>query len=425
MADEGLPRIAIDRLRIGMFIHLDVGWREHPFPFNSFKLRSDDQIATLKSLGLDSLRWDPARSDVAPLPAVVVPESEPAAPPSARAAPAAPVVAEALRERLKRQQDQLYRSETRFLEASRTVRQVLGSVRQDPDGARERAEQVVESMAREVEGDNEATIRLLSERVGDEGSSHAVNVSVLSLLLARACGLAPAALRDAAIGGLLHDIGKLDLPGFLQLNADQLAEHERKAVEKHVEFGVEAGRRMGLGRGALRAIAEHHERSDGSGYPTAIKGEGISPVGRIVGLVNHYENLVNPGGSRAGLTPHEAISLIYAKQRPAFDERTLGLFVRMMGIYPPGSLIELGDGRIALVLSATPDQPLRPRVAVLDGEGSLDDAVLLDLAAAPELAVKRSLRPEQLDEPRRAQLGARRRHCYYLEPRELGAGSPG
>lgn len=402
-----------------MYIHLDLGWQQHPFPFNSFKLRSDDQITTLRSLGLGQVRYSPRRSDVGPLP-LVDSNALADAPPSAPGAPAPTPPAsgrpqDVLRERLVQQQAALYRCETRFLDASRRFKQLQQRVRQDPDDAREAAEQMVESMAADVEGDHEVTIRLLSERVGDETSTHPVNVSVLSLLLARACELPAATVRDAAISGLLHDVGKLDLPGFLHWSGAHLNEHEQRAAQKHVELGVEAGKRMGLGRVVLRAIAEHHERSDGSGYPMGIKGEGISPLGRIVGLVNHYENLVNPGNAVQGMTPHEALAMIFAKQRGTFDSRILGLFVRMMGIYPPGSIVELVDRRLALVVSATPDVPLRPRVVVLDGSSSLDEALIIDINADPRLGIHKSLRPEQVPRDAFAYLSLRRRSCYYFE----------
>jgi len=420
MAEQDLRWIDVARLRVGLFVHLEMGWQDHPFPFNRFKLRSEDQIAVLRSLGLEKVRYSPAKSDVAPLPPpplqaeVPVPAPAPLPPPP----PAPPWVDE-----LARQQAQLEACETRFLEVSKNVKQLQQRVRADPEGARESARALVSGMADEVDGDHEVTIRLLSERVTEETSSHAINVTVLSLLLGKACGLEGGTLRELGVGALMHDVGKLDLPSFLRWGGNQLNEMEQQSFRKHVEFGVEAALRMGLPPTAQRVIAEHHERADGSGYPHGLVGDAISPAGRVVSLVNHYENLCNPGNAVQGMTPHEALASIYARQRAQFDERALSLFVRMMGIYPPGSMVELNDGRLAMVVSATPGRPLRPRVVVLDQANRLEDALILDLNATKGIDIHKCLRPEQVPRDAFTFLSLRRRTSYYFEPTEA-IGSP-
>jgi putative nucleotidyltransferase with HDIG domain len=254
MSEETLQPIEVSRLRVGMFVHLDLSWRQHPFPFNSFKLKNAEQIETIQSLGVAEVRWSPRKSDVQPetvRSAVLAPAAAPAlvvAPAAKHIEVAADPVIVLRREQLSRQQAHLARCESQFSDASQKFRVLQQSVRSDPEGARDAAEDVVEGMAAELEDDRETAIRLLSEHVGEDVSLHAVNVTVLSMLLAKACALDGKTLRDIAIGSLLHDIGKLELPGFLRWGNDRLSEHEQRAVQKHVEFGVETGRRMGLSR---------------------------------------------------------------------------------------------------------------------------------------------------------------------------------
>lgn len=419
MAEADTPLVDVARLRVGMFIYIDLSWQHHPFPFNSFKLRNADQIATLRSLGLEQVRWSPDKSDAKPLPEAVVEVAQRAAAGDpatvAAVAPAAAAEAPSRRQQLAAQLAALKRCEAKYDDASKVFRQLQYSVRNDPESARDAAVDVVSSMAKEVEGDHEAAIRLLSEQADEPVSAHAVNVAVLSMLLGRACGLEPVRLREMALGAFFHDIGKLDLPFYLRHGASQLNPEERRAAQKHVEQGVEAGRRMGLPPTALRAIAEHHEFADGSGYPQGLKGEAISPAGRIVALVNHFEGLCNPHSGEIGVTPHDAIALIYAKQRSLFDERTLALFIRLMGVYPPGTAVELNDKRLALVVGGNPGRPLKPRVVVFDGAASVDEADVLDIDAQPGLAVARALRPEQLPPLAFAYLTGRKRLCYYFD----------
>jgi putative nucleotidyltransferase with HDIG domain len=417
MAEDELQWIDVARLRVGMVVQLDIGWQQHPFPFNRFMLRSDDQIEVIRALGLTQVRYSPRRSRVAPLPR----SEEPT--PAATAAAAAGAAAEATpsassdwRQRLAEQQARLAECEARFRAVSRCYRQAQQQLRVDPERARREAQQAVVQMVDEVDVDHEVTIRLLAERVEEDGAAHPVNVAVLALLLGRACGLEAASLRELGLAALLHDVGKLDLPGFLRFGGAQLSEGERRALQGHVAHGVEAARRLGLSGEAQRSIAEHHERADGSGYPQRLDGAAISLPGSILALVNHFDNLCHPGNSAQGMSPHEALAMLYARERNAFDERVLALFVRMMGIYPPGSVVELSDGRIALVVSATPGRPLRPRVVVYDAASAAEEALILDLNRDPALGVQRSLRSEQVPRDAFAWLSLRRRGSYYFDP---------
>jgi putative nucleotidyltransferase with HDIG domain len=421
MGDEELQWVEVSRLRAGMVVQLDIGWQQHPFPFNRFMLRSDDQIAVIRSLGLTQVRYSPRRSRIGPLS-----REDEATPSQVAAAAGVAMATEGVaepdwRQRLAEQQARLLQCETQFRQVSRCYRQAQQQLRADPDAARRQAQQAVAQMVDEVDVDHEVTIRLLSERVDEEGAAHPVNVAVLSLLLGRACGLEAAQLRELGMAALLHDVGKLELPGFLRFGGPGLSAEERRSLEQHVALGVEAGRRLGLSADALRSIAEHHERNDGSGYPQALDGTAISLAGAILALVNHYDNLCHPGNSAQGLTPHEALANLYARERNGFDERCLALFVRMMGIYPPGSVVELSDGRLALVVSATPGRPLRPRVVVLDTASAADEALILDLNRDPSLGIHRSLRGEQIPRDAFAWLSLRRRSSYYFDPLD-GAG---
>lgn len=415
MSKEELPSIDVSRLRVGMYVHLDLGWRAHPFPFSNFKLKSDSQIETIRSLGLAQVRYSPQKSDALP-----EPESKPVTV-DAREATAPTVSPEEVaarqrREQLATQQAHLARCENRFSEASRSLKQIQQNARSDPAAARSAAEALVGGMVGEFAGERESAIRLLSERAGEESSLHAINVTVLSVLLGKACGFDPAMLRDVAIGALLHDIGKLELPGRLRWSSgDQLTPAERKLAQEHVAYGVALAKKMALSPGVQTVIAEHHERADGSGYPEALKGAQISPSSRVVCLINHYDNLCNPANPLQAMTPHDALAMIFARQRALFDAPTLALFVRMMGVYPPGSVVQLSDGRHAMVVSVNSARPLKPRVVVHDSAVAVEQALVLDLETAPEIEVRACLRPNQLPRSAFEYLSPRKRMCYFFE----------
>jgi len=154
---------------------------------------------------------------------------------------------------------------------------------------------------------------------------------------------------------------------------------------------------------------------DGSGFPSRIKGDAMSRPAKILALINRYEDLCNPSRPAAALTPHEALALIFAQLKPRFDAVVLGAFIRMMGVYPPGSVIQLNDDRYAMVVSVNSTRPLKPRVIVFDPVVSKHEALILDLETSPALGIRRNLKPVGLPRAAMDYLSPRQRICYFFE----------
>jgi len=427
MPDPTHEFIDIDRLRVGVFVQLDLHWAQHPFQFSGFLIRNEAQLAQLRGLGLRQVRWSRQRSEAEPLPEPGVQPcwSElPQASPSTEAVPAVPPAEAAAivqrmtarrRAELADQQVRLDRCERGFTEVSRQLRQILQNARAHPVQAREVAEAQIDGMVGQVLESEDVAIRLLSEKAGQETTLHPMNVGVLSILLGRSLGLDPASLRQLGVGALLHDIGKLELPDRLRWRDSAATAVERRLYQEHPVHGLALGRRMGLPTEVLEIIAQHHEQADGRGYPAGLKGEAIGPLVRVVALVNQYDNLCNPANPAQAFTPHDALALIFARQREAFDATTLAAFIRMMGVYPPGSVLQLNDGRHAMVASVNAERPLKPRIVVHDPGVPADEALVLDLEAHPELGIQRAVKPLQLPRAVFDYLSPRKRLCYFFE----------
>jgi putative nucleotidyltransferase with HDIG domain len=413
--------VELDDLRVGMFVHLDVGWMSHPFPLSSFKITSPDQIATIRGLGLKKLRWSPERSDAAP---AADPEvSERLVGPDLQAvhAPAAPAEldpAERARQvrarQLSEQTEAARLCERQYGEACRDLRRVNDAVVGEPLQARDSAQQLTQALLDKMLVDDELCVRVLGEPQGDRVSSHAMNVAIISMLLGRALSLAPAELADLGLGALLHDVGKLVLPDRLRLPYDDFSTSELKAYREHVAHGLVQGRRMGLTPGALLIIAQHHEHADASGYPKGVALERMSLAARIVAMVNHYDNLCNAAVPAQSLTPHEALSRMFAQLRSHFDATLLNAFIRLMGIYPPGSVVQLSDDRYAMVMTVNSARPLKPKVLVFDPAVPVEQALHLNLETTPDLGIRRSLKSEQLPAKAVDYLAPRQRVAYFF-----------
>ena len=432
MSDKDAAFIDVADLRVGHYIYLDLGWMDHPFALSNFRIGTDAQITTIRGLGIERVRYSPEKS-VFPDPTPTLPRytdgeplSAPRRPPLRTADAAPPVMSEALAEAeaerqerrvaLSAQRTRLATCESQFNDAARGFKQIVDSVLSQPGTALARCDEIVGNMLDQMGGPNDETyVRLLSEKAGERTSLHSINVTIVSLLLARAVGCDAGQLRDIGIGAMLHDIGKLDLPDRIRWADRGLSTAEQALFRGHVEKGPALVARLGLSNDAKAIIAQHHERANGSGYPRQLSGDQIAQSARIVALVNEFDNLANPGNPATAVTPHEALALIYAQQRNAFDARVLSVFVRLMGVYPPGSVIELSTGHYAMVVSVNPSRPLRPLVIVHDPGVPASEALIFDLEAAPEIGIRRSLKPLQLPKAAYDYLSPRKRLCYFFE----------
>jgi hypothetical protein len=191
--------------------------------------------------------------------------------------------------------------------------------------------------------------------------------------------------------------------------------HDPRAYEEHVARGVSQGRQMGLSAAALLVIAQHHEMADGSGFPLRLGSDRMSALARIVALVNRYDNLCNPPVPSRALTPHEAVSMLFATGSQKFDPPILNAFIKMMGVYPAGSVVQLTDDRYGMVVAANSSRPLKPRVLLHTAGVPRDEALVLDLETVPGLGIRRSLKPSALPVATLEYLQPRRSLAYFFE----------
>ena len=416
--------IAVEALRVGMYIHLDGGWLSHPFPLSAFKISSADEIATLRGLGLEQLRWVPEKSD--PAPATTV------APAAARAnvagAGAEERLAEQQRAWLAEQREAAQLCERQYGEATKAWRQATDAVNAQPRQAGATTQALTQAMLDKMLAVDEVAIRLVGGG-GDRAAAHALNVAVISMLIGRTMGLGDTEMLDLGVGALLHDVGKQDVADRLHHAEDGFNAAELNGYRDHVAKGVALGQRMALSAGALAVVAQHHENADGSGFPLRLPSDRLTLGARIVALVNRYDNLCNPGSRSLPLTPHEAVSMLFAQSRSRFDPPVLNAFIRMMGVYPAGSLVQLTDDRYAMVVGVNSTRPLKPRVLVHGVAGvrgvrstaAVAPTQLLDLESQPDLGIRRSLAASKLPPAVLSALDPRPRVSYYFQALQRAA----
>jgi len=416
--------VAADQLRVGIFIFIDLPWFQHPFTLNSFRIASDEQIRTLQSLGEKRFRYDPERS----LPPTQTPTTRQAPPatisgketahqPTAEAPPPLFIEKQIRIRLIGERRSRIEQVNRDFLKTSASLRGLNRNLINTPQEAIRDMARLVDRMTVAFLENPEVTLHLMSERNGnDEAYSHSLNVAVLSMMLTKGLQFSADQARILGLGALLHDVGLMKVPDrLLKMSPEEFTRPERELRAMHCEYGLHIGKQLGLAPDVLAIIFQHHEMSDGSGYPNGVKEEKIALPARIVALVNYYDNLCNPVDHTQAITPHEALSLLFGQRRSKFDAAILQRLIRCLGVYPPGSIVNLSNDAAALVISVNPERPLRPWVMVYDEKVPKEEAVLLDLEQETSINITKALRPAMLPAPIMSYLSPRKRVAYFFD----------
>ncbi len=400
-AERRNGEIPIDasQLRPGVYVRLPIPWTDHPFLFNAFVIADEDQARQLVALQLPQIYCDPGRCKVPPLPK---PTTTPPADPGivAEASRLAAVRARQMAEKQARAEvmaelrGRLDKAQQHYLGAAKTVGGALqGFERAPEESVRQVGEVSVQSTAALLADPDSAVVLIAEKAQADGAAAHSLSVMTLSLLLGKQAGLPEAALHALGTAALLHDIGKLGLPAAILRNPAR-NKHEEALYQEHCRRGHEAALTCGrLPPAVAETILHHHERYDGSGFPDHLAGKAIALAARMVAIADRFDNLTNPPDPRRAVSPSEALSLLWTREQKAFDGTLLQLFIRAMGVYPPGSIVQLTDGSVgAVVVSAGSEKPLCPQIMIYQPDVPRRQAIIVDLAREDGLRIDRALR---------------------------------
>lgn len=217
--------------------------------------------------------------------------------------------------------------------------------------------------------------------------SHTVNTMTISLAIGGYLGYSKEELELIGMGALLHDIGLVHLAGD---NGEEKREHPEVGLK------VIKGTLRKVHPLITNIVLQHHERVNGSGFPFGLKGDEIQREAMIVGVADLFERLTSPMPDGKKLSTFEAIKYILSHTKEFFDPKIVEALLRVMVIYPLGSLVRLNTGEIGRVVAST-NNPFRPKIdLIFDRYGKpLDKVVRIDLSR--ELAYRLFI-AEVLDE---------------------------
>jgi len=418
-----IKTISVEQLCIGLYVLLDVPWLEHSFARNSFRIKSDDQINAIKALGIKTIRVESTLCETKPLPMPeVAPETKPdVAEPTPEEL--AFINAKKLRiEKLVAEREAIGRCEKEYLKSATAIKNITRNLFARPDEAYKSADQLTQQMLDSMLAEKDIAIHLMNDKIaGEETYYHSLNVCILSMMVAKELQFQPEDIKTLGMGCLFHDIGKVEIPDRIVNARHELSKSEQNLYQQHCAYGYKIGEKIGLPKGALDIILQHHEYADGSGYPMHVSTEKISLLSRVVCIVNAYDNHLNRPNPADSLSPYDALVLMFAHQRKLFDAPALNIFIRCMGVYPPGTVVRLNDGAYGMVVSVNSGKPLRPTILLYDPSVPKNEAIIIDLSSESELEVKASIKPDQLPQEIYAYLSPRKRVAYYFDPQKSGA----
>ncbi len=196
--------------------------------------------------------------------------------------------------------------------------------------------------------------------------SHSMYVGILSMLMGIKLGLKKGDISILTTAGLLHDIGKIDVPLDIIQKDGPLSDSERDIMKKHPEFGVKRLLRLsGIMSEIIGAVYSHHEKVDGTGYPQGLKGDDIPYFGRVIALADVFDALTSVRSYRNAWHANEVIEYMMGCANTHFDMGLLKTFLKVVAAYPVGVLVKLSDGSTALVIRNSDTNVLRPAVRIL------------------------------------------------------------
>lgn len=195
---------------------------------------------------------------------------------------------------------------------------------------------------------------------------HSMNVAILLAHFGRYLGLDRSVLKELTLGGLLHDVGKIMTPDEVLNKPGKLTDEELEVMREHVVHSHDIlAATAGITPIMLEVAANHHERIDGTGYPRRLKGDQLSLYTRMSGIVDVYDAVTADRVYKKGMQPTQAFRILLKGVDLHFDADLVTRFIKCMGVYPVGTLVQLSNQRLAIVMQRNEQQPLKPVVKVI------------------------------------------------------------
>lgn len=370
--------VPVNNLTLGMYVaELDRPWTETSFLFQGFEIRTEDDLRAIRNtchhVYVD--RTKSKRNIPVPTQFKRVVASEKSLNSDNYGTPP---------KKLGKFENEIFRAEKSYENAGLVVSNFMRTVENGGGIDSDLAQSAVAACVESVLHSPDAMLWLAQLRNKDEYTAqHSLNVSILSIVLGRHINLSVADLNKLGLCGMMHDIGKLLIPPEILHKTTPLDEEETRIMRTHTRLGYNLLRANdNMIASAATVALTHHEQLDGKGYPRRMQDSGISHFTKIVSIANAYDGMTSDRNDRRGKTHLEATHLLTNLAGTHFDPVLVVKFIESIGVYPPGSLVEMTNGCVAMVVEVHENAKLRPKIIIiLDEEKNPVSGRVIDLSS--------------------------------------------
>ena len=411
-------KIKPEELKLGYAVKLPGSWMKHPFLSGNMIIETSQQLQIIRSLNLDYVLFYPDKSKKVAQPPELS-DDEQASFNMAASEAQLKLQQEKMRriEQAKANRRDIQKTEKAFAQSLIQVKALMAKINGRPLNAIEDAGSLIGAMADVLLGADSLILHLISSANKEQEGLyyHALNVATLSMMLAKNLKLDAADIKAVGMGALFHDIGKLKIPSQILRKTTPLSTPEENLLKMHTKYGVElVGLTDTFPLQAWPIIEQHHELIDGTGYPKGLKEAQIDKLARIVCVVNAFDNLCHPADINKSRSPHHALSYMYRSMKGKLPELEMRTMIKMMGVYPPGTIVMLSDQRIGIVMSVNSDNLLCPNVMVYDADVPRLEAPVLTLEP-DKIGISKVLKIQSLPQRVAEYLNPRAQVSYHLQ----------
>lgn len=301
--------------------------------------------------------------------------------------------------------EELPRAQQTFERSQQHITQLLEDVLRDSKIDIEGSKKLVVSCVDSILNNETALFWLSKIKHRDKYTAeHSIRVAIMAIAFGKHLQLPRYELELLGLCGMLHDVGKMKVPQHILNKPGPLSKDELKIVKEHAMLGyVYLHEHGGVSTQVCSTAYNHHEQMNSKGYPRKVSPEKLSKYDRIISIIDSYDAMISDRCYRSAIAPSKAISELYKGQGTQYDEELIREFIQMVGIYPIGSLVELSNGQVGIVLSVNPDNKLAPVVEIITNKYRKPiKPIAINLAKRPKdtegnpLKVKQTLADNQI-----------------------------
>lgn len=377
-------KFEVVNLKLGMYVaELDRPWVGSPFLFQGFVIESDEDLDKLRE-ACKFVYVDDLQSTI-PVTGGAAESNRPTATPASSVT----ITSTGAAQKPALGNHSEIRVITKTLAvAHMTIVHAMEDMRMGKSIDTQESKVVVQQLVKHVSSNPNSMLWLTNlQQKHEHTARHCLNVSILAIAFGRHLNLSEEELNLLGLGAVLHDVGKMRIPKEILDKPGKLTDEEYAKIRTHAADGHTV---LKLARNipeqALTIVRSHHERVDGKGYPDGLQGDAVPRLARIVALVDGYDMMTGDYPFRTAVPPADALRTLRTEGAEEFGADLVQEFIKCLGIYPVGSLVQVSSGALGIVMASNPSSRLKPLLLMVrDEQGqTLKPRTLVNLALLPD-----------------------------------------